>query len=342
MAYKDKKYKVSWKYANKNNMVAIEITVDKLISSKDKKQEGKKSPSGLNIVDLYSDISEISKHYIYVNQEDIANYRLLYLKDYESFKTFELEGELSFGISYFLLFEEFMNFYMEYVEKFLELRVKYTKRFRYISRIHKKFIKENDKLEKNIETYKKGTSLGETGHISLEKSKGIKVQDKHFRKINVGGNSKYYKNYTDTNVKYLLRMMKKIRPYTKSFTVWKGVKLGNLEIGNVIEQNLPFTASILPYVARDFVEGTCCLLEINIPEEYKVIFCNSMTKLREEIIIFPSNLIVYEKITIKKKDLYKYLGDEPFPLLGEFFGNDIHYSSDIDILKCNIEELTTF
>lgn len=306
-------YKIKWYFSSVDNILILKFEV---------KDSKKKYPSVLPF-----------------NQETLErvyrNYSAFY---FERFSVKYGDINISYNINSKELLDEFIKYYSKYSKIALATRDKYYKKFKYISNIHRKVIKEDKYTESIIENYIYGTlvglDMGEDIDITLIKRNEVS-------KKNVKKHITIDFDISVNDIKNIMKLIKNIKSYSKPFRVFRGINLKKeLKIGDEIIQRLPFSTSLNPYVSRDFVLGNCCFLDIDVPANYKALFLSDVTKHEEQLVLFPSILTIKNILKIKKKNLYKYLNDQEFPFIREanVLSDKYYYSSDLTILKCSIEE----
>jgi len=249
---------------------------------------------------------------------------------------------IKFSINQKFLLEHFKNYYTKYIKKKAELKDKYLKPYNYISRKHKKIIMEDTKFKYLLDYYIDGITMNMYKNGVFYNPED-KKKDKFLEDINI-----FKKDNTiqKSPVKYLRnfeKMFDSFKPfYSKSFKVWRGFGSDHiLKKDNIITQKIPFSTTLFPYIARDFVPSICCLLEIEVPKNFPVIFINEYISWEEEVILHQCELKVVQVIKTKRKNLYKYLKDKDIPhiIQNSDKKEEKKKIEDLFIVKCEINKI---
>ena len=245
------------------------------------------------------------------------------------------KGDIRISLQYKDYIYKFKKFYLKYLKKYNDIKNKYIKPYSKISDRHQKIVMKKPELRQVLDLYL-------LGYLMFMYTGGQKLNLKEIEKDDfdkkLGINRK--KNTLINNKKEILYRLSNsfadFPRYNKSFTVWRGINYNiKYKKGDRISQPIPFGTSLFPYVARDFIHQSCCLLEIEVPKNYPVIFINEYDSWEEEVLLRQCGMEVTSVKKIKKKNLYRHLKDKNIPFLGlsHPIGKMIE---DLTILRCKI------
>lgn len=245
------------------------------------------------------------------------------------------KGDIRIALQYRDYIYKFKKFYLKYLKKYNDIKNKYIKPYNTISNKHLKIIMSKPELRQILDGYLLGFLMFMyTGGQKLNFQEMEK--DDFEKQLNI--NRKKGK-LSDNKKEILYKLSNSFADfprYNKSFTVWRGINYNkNYKKGDRIAQPIPFGTSLFPYVARDFIHNSCCLLEIEVPKKYPVIFINEYDSWEEEVILKQCGMVVTSVKKIKKKNLYRHLKDKniPFLRLSPPKGKMVE---DLTILSCKI------
>lgn len=248
------------------------------------------------------------------------------------------KGYIDIALEYKDYIYKFKKFYLKYLKKYKELKNKYIKPYSNISNKHQKIIMKDPKIRQVLDTYLLGYLMYiYTGSQKLNIKEDEKDEKDDFDKqLNIyRKKGKLSSNKEELLIK-LSNSFSDFPKYNKSFTVWRGINYDkNYKKGDKISQLIPFGTSLFPYVSRDFIHKSCCLLEIEVPKNYPTIFINEYDSWEEEVLLRQCDIEIISVKKIKKKNLYRHLKDPNVPLL-RISHQHIKDSEDISILKCKI------
>lgn len=230
----------------------------------------------------------------------------------------------------------FKNYYMKYLKKHTDIIKKYTTKYDPIARKHLKIIEENPRINKIMIKWINCALC----YLTTNKGELRKFRDDvddFFEKLDL------HQEDDLQNPKVLLRetnkIFEKFPRYSKEFTVWRGLNVTQtFEKGNIINNPMPFSTSLLPYTARGFLGNVCCMLEITVPKNFPVIFLHKYRFWEKEVILTSCKFKVESKKKIKRKDLPKYLGDANIPWIQQFKRQGTGVTDDVIIVKCSITD----
>jgi len=267
----------------------------------------------------------------YVNIYFIVNMKDITLED-----LIDKKEKVTISLSYKDYIYKFKKFYHKYLKKNMELRKKYTGKYKSISKKHENIIMKSPEIRQVVDLYLIGylmfSYMGGTKLNLLKKQE----KDDFVKQIDIYKKRKPLMKNTEEIIVKLKEIFPKFPKYNKKFLVWRGLDLNKkFKKGDEITQMIPFATTLFPYVARDFIKNSCCLLEIEVPKNYPVVFISDYDSWQEEVLLKQCVMKVQNVKKIQKRNLYRHLGDPKIPFLKSFEkGQD--FGSELNILRCEI------
>lgn len=258
------------------------------------------------------------KNYRIISDDDLINNKLTENK----YKI--LSGKFNLYIKYDFFIDLVKKQFKIYQKNNNIINKKYLIIFDKISNKHKEIIESNYKFGKTIDQYIDKNLLYGTD----TKEKDI---DPFFKQFD------YFKLYKKNKeiLDMLIQMFKEFPKTNKEFYLYRGIRID--KNFNLIEQKLPFSCSLLPYISQSFIKEKCCLLKIKIPKNYPLIFLNKFNSWEEEVIVCPSIIKVIKKEKIMNNKLNNYFNDPEFILMNKVLFLP-KKPEIINIYECKIEK----
>lgn len=266
-------------------------------------------------------------YYFILNMKEIILEHLLDKKD-----------RVIISLSYKDYIYKFKKFYHKYLKKHINLKKKYTDEYKSISKKHETIIMKFPEIRQVIDLYLIGYLMySYTGGTEINLFKR-KEKDDFLKQIDIYRKEKPLLKNNDEILSKLIGVFSKFPKFNKEFLVWRGLDLDKkFKKGDEITQMIPFGTSLFPYVARDFIKNSCCLLEIEVPKKYPAIFISEYDSWQEEVLLKQCVMRVKSVKKIKKRNLYMHLKDVKIPFL-KSFEKDQYFDTDLKIIRCEIIE----
>ena len=227
--------------------------------------------------------------------------------------------------------QKFENFYKKFIPGLEKQKIKYFKNYEEIGKSHLKTLNTNIDTRIVVDKYIKGYLMGiyDGEKINLKK----KPVNNFVLKLDMYEDR--FRNSIDI-LKKLENSFKEFKLYNKKFVVWRGSNFKNdFKEGKILKNQIPFSTSLYPYVARSFLHEHCCLIKINVPKNFPCIFVHRYQPWEKEVILSKCKLKVIKVLDILRDELYSYLGDDDIPYIPPWI-DYVDLSKEIKILECEI------
>jgi len=205
------------------------------------------------------------------------------------------------------IYKMFKKFYQPFLPQIRKVEGKYLNRLKRIGVEHRKVIEMDRYIREGIDKYIRGD-------LMFMKSGSVVKKDEFWNQVDV---FKEEKLKNDSQVLRKLENIFKYFPtYPKKFYVWRGMNMDGIKRGEVLtSRGLPFSTSLYPYLARDFLRRRCCLIRIEVPANYPSIFIHVYKPWEHEVILKKSSYRITSVKKIGRGSLHKILGDPNLPYL---------------------------
>lgn len=237
----------------------------------------------------------------------------------------------NFGILYLKVNEyiiKLKSLFKKYTKEIEGNEKKYIKPYTKISQEHKRIIEEKKEYDRVIDRYVEGEMMGKMKKDDLKEDIDPFLGQFDF---------KFKGKRTNYIYRTIMGMLEDLPRYNKSMILWRGISFENndFKVGGIIEQKLPFSSSLVPYVSVDFIRENCCLFKLFVPRGYPAIFINKLVEWEEEVILHPAVLKIKKIDTIEYKNLNKFLGDSPYPRFKQAFTDK--KDRKLHIIECSVK-----